>query len=495
VPDFETRTIDVDVDSVHAEGNKLTGYAATFNELSEDLGGYRERIAPEAFDEVLATNPDVRLLVNHNPDNVLARTKSGTLRLAGDERGLAFEADLPNTTYARDLRESIKRGDLDGMSFRFKVAPDGETWDGDVRIVNRVSELVDGSVATYPAYKEPRVEARTRPNTDGPAGGRKEERTMQSRESGGLRVEDRTEDGGERTTLLDKFKGAGWEPRTRAEIGWTDFQNADEQRALTVAGTASKVSVVRRDGGPLGADRRYAFPVFPSVGVDSGTTSVDVFRQTDRTLPPAADVVRAIDAVTPKPEADSEVTVAPITLKQVAAIQKGIPNVYLEQDQIRNVVGQDLRLAVNSGLDKLVLDAIALADNLDPLTDPLLISIRKAITVIQDAGYNPDVLILTPQDAEDLDVLQTAGPEEMWVFGAGRFAPGELFGLRVRISNGAAAPVVADASAYGRLYVSPIGLQTFEENAGETNTSLVRMEGHAIFGVERLDAAVRIAAA
>ena len=82
-----------------------------------------------------------------------------------------------------------------------------------------------------------------------------------------------------------------------------------------------------------------------------------------------------------------------------------------------------------------------------------------------------------------------------FVFGAGRFAPGQLFGLNVRVSKTAAAPIVVDSSALGKLYASPISLASFEENAGRTNTTLVRMEGHAVFGVERQAAAVRIAAA
>jgi HK97 family phage major capsid protein/HK97 family phage prohead protease len=203
----EQRTVDVDVDHLAAEGNTLRGHAAVFNVLSEDLGGFRERIAPGAFSEVL--QDDVRLLVDHKPPP-LARTKAGTLRLSQDGRGLAFEADLPSTTAARDLRESVSRGDLDGASFRFTVGE--ETWDGDVRTVVKVASLSDVTVATYPAYPEASIELRSRhtqhteevtvENTEA------EERTDTSSEenekqgeerteipesgNGGLRVEDRT---------------------------------------------------------------------------------------------------------------------------------------------------------------------------------------------------------------------------------------------------------------------------------------------------------------
>jgi len=86
-------------------GDRMTvsGYAATYNTLSKDLGGFRERIAPEAFRRILATNPDVVCLFNHDMNSVLGRTSAGTLRLSEDRKGLAFECDLPNTTVGRDL--------------------------------------------------------------------------------------------------------------------------------------------------------------------------------------------------------------------------------------------------------------------------------------------------------------------------------------------------------------------------------------------------------
>ncbi len=115
------------------------------------------------------------------------------------------------------------------------------------------------------------------------------------------------------------------------------------------------------------------------------------------------------------------------------------------------------------------------------------------MTTIYANGYNPSLLLLTPAAAESLDLFQDANG--MYMFGVGRFVPGELFGMSVRVSKTVAAPAVVDSSALGRLYMSPISLASFEENAGRTNTTLIRMEGHGVFGVERQNAAVRIAAA
>ena len=106
------------------ESRKVTGYAAVFDSYSEEMWGFREKIARGAFDNVL--NDDVRALFNHDPNFVLARSKSGTLRMSIDERGLKYEFEAPNTQAGNDLLESIRRGDVDQSSFAFSV--DTEEW-------------------------------------------------------------------------------------------------------------------------------------------------------------------------------------------------------------------------------------------------------------------------------------------------------------------------------------------------------------------------------
>ena len=135
-------------------GNTLKGYAAVFDGTATIGGGY-ERIAPNAFDNALE-NADPRALINHDPSLVLGRRSAGTLRLDTDSRGLRFEVDLPDTTYARDLRELVERGDLAGASFGFipgedeiTRAPDGKQ----VRTHTAIRDLVDVSAVTYPAYE------------------------------------------------------------------------------------------------------------------------------------------------------------------------------------------------------------------------------------------------------------------------------------------------------------------------------------------------------
>lgn len=144
-----------------ADQRTLVGYAAKFDVRSEDLGGWVEELKPGAFDAVLKTKPDVRALLNHDPNHVLGRTTAGTLRLDADKVGLRAEMDLPDTQIGRDLAVSIERGDIDQMSFGFRVLPGGALWDLDsdpaVRTVSEVGELFDVSVVTYPAYPQTEV--------------------------------------------------------------------------------------------------------------------------------------------------------------------------------------------------------------------------------------------------------------------------------------------------------------------------------------------------
>jgi HK97 family phage prohead protease len=107
--------------------NILVGHAAVFNTLADIGGWFREKIVPGAFKKTLSDNADVRALLNHNPDKIFGRTKSGTLKLREDDTGLLSEISVPDTTLGRDLMVSVKRGDIDQMSFAFQAVQ--EEWD------------------------------------------------------------------------------------------------------------------------------------------------------------------------------------------------------------------------------------------------------------------------------------------------------------------------------------------------------------------------------
>ena len=133
--------------------NTLTGHAAVFDGMAKVSGGY-ERIAPTAFDEALKRD-DVKAFFNHDTSKPLGSTSAGNLRLNVDKRGLAFELDLPEVSYASDLKELVRSGILNSMSFGFvpgqdsySKAPDGKQ----IRTHESVSRLVEISPVSLPAY-------------------------------------------------------------------------------------------------------------------------------------------------------------------------------------------------------------------------------------------------------------------------------------------------------------------------------------------------------
>lgn len=150
------------MENAEYEGNTIRGYAAVYNSDSEWMGGFYEQIEAGAFDGVL--DNDVRAYFNHDENLLLGRVSSGTLRISTDKRGLFYEVDLPNTTYANDLVELMKRGDVNQSSFAFLIEKDrweqrgGTTY----RIIEKVSRLLDVSPVAQPAYPDATSELKTR---------------------------------------------------------------------------------------------------------------------------------------------------------------------------------------------------------------------------------------------------------------------------------------------------------------------------------------------
>jgi HK97 family phage prohead protease len=147
--DFELR-----IDNAEADGMRFTGYAAVFNSDSEPLP-FIERIMPGAFKRSLKARNEVKLFKNHNMDEVLASTRSKTLKLTEDSTGLLAEATLPDTTAGRDLAVLMKRGDVHAMSFGFSVPAKGDRWsdDGMSRELHQI-RLHEVSIVTgFPAYE------------------------------------------------------------------------------------------------------------------------------------------------------------------------------------------------------------------------------------------------------------------------------------------------------------------------------------------------------
>jgi HK97 family phage prohead protease len=150
----EQRSVVLPVEYHADDAGKTTvaGYAAVFGETA-DIGGYfREVIAHGAFTNTLRT-ADVRAYFDHDRGRVLGRTSSGTLRLKEDQKGLAIEIDLPDTSDGRDVQALIERGDISGMAFGFSVLKQewDETVDPPTRTILEV-ELREVSIVSEPAY-------------------------------------------------------------------------------------------------------------------------------------------------------------------------------------------------------------------------------------------------------------------------------------------------------------------------------------------------------
>lgn len=157
--DIERRyfTSPVEVRAKDDGAKMIRGHAAVFDSLSDNLGGFREKIAPGAFDGVLSD--DVRALFNHDPNLILGRTPN-TVRISVDKDGLLYEIDPPDTQLGRDLVVSMERGDITQSSFAFTVERDDWAEDDDgrvIRTIHEVKRLYDVSPVTYPAYPDAKV--------------------------------------------------------------------------------------------------------------------------------------------------------------------------------------------------------------------------------------------------------------------------------------------------------------------------------------------------
>lgn len=166
----EIRTREITFD-LQQEGH-ISGRAICFNEISnvlydpETKRSFREVILPEAVTQELIDNSDIKLLYNHDRNQMLARNNKGrgSLKVELREDGVYFSFATPNTTLGRDTEEMIKRDDLCGCSFAF--CDTGATWDFTerdmpLRVVHNITKLADLSIVVNPAYDQTSVTARS----------------------------------------------------------------------------------------------------------------------------------------------------------------------------------------------------------------------------------------------------------------------------------------------------------------------------------------------
>lgn len=144
----------------------LIGFPIVFNSLSQDLGGWKERIAPSAVDRTLRSGTNVDALLDHRRETnaIIGSTDSGLMRQRKEAYGLNVEIAPPDTTFVRDLITNVKAGLVKGMSFAFRVAPDGQIWDQEGEdIVRTVTDMEysEVSIVVNPAYLATSISARS----------------------------------------------------------------------------------------------------------------------------------------------------------------------------------------------------------------------------------------------------------------------------------------------------------------------------------------------
>jgi len=189
---------------VRTDGDKrtLVGYAAIWNSDTTIGDYFVERIAPGAFTK--AIRGDILALVNHDSGRVVGRTKSGTLRLTEDDRGLAVEIDVPDTTDGNDLWKLVERGDISGMSFAFRATK--QEWDESGEMPHRTvieAELYEVTATPIPAYPDTTLAKRSLESARAEA---EEARAEEARKTANAHAAQRRI-AGKRAAMEHKFRG------------------------------------------------------------------------------------------------------------------------------------------------------------------------------------------------------------------------------------------------------------------------------------------------
>jgi len=280
----EERTA-LDAPAPVVEGRRLHGLIP-YGVQSRDLGGYREIIEPGAL--AGADLSDLIATREHDRSKLLGRHPT-TLTTEDRADGFAWSVELPQSPVGEDVRVAIERGDLRATSWRMVVGRD--RWDGDVRHVEHIAELRDVTVTASPAYAAARAEYRSTPEPPATGDTARQETVNMSPESttggtaapentatpvatpepvstGSLRVEDRSGPNRPARGLAEAFRADGF-PGETAVVDFGEF------RAATFTGSMDTLAPgPRRVGVNLGADSRYAWPVFPQISVEPGDTAV-----------------------------------------------------------------------------------------------------------------------------------------------------------------------------------------------------------------------------
>jgi hypothetical protein len=242
-------------------------------------------------------------------------------------------------------------------------------------------------------------------------------------------------------SFYDAIMKAGWDPVTKHRVSVP--ADAALFKAVTVGGDIEDYYARSVAGTALGADRRYLYPALRQVSLSALDTSVEYLNQTARTLATPANMIRDIDAVTAKPETALTVELANAPLKQVAHMISGVPNIVARQRPFRDLIEGDLRLGLSEALDDMCDDAITAATiPMGSAGADIAEKIRYAMAKVELAGYSPDTVALSPDEAVELDLILLQTNNSTGV--------GPLFGLRPRVSKALTLSIVFDSEHSGR---------------------------------------------
>lgn len=256
-------------------------------------------------------------------------------------------------------------------------------------------------------------------------------------------------------------------------------------KAVTLTGDVSHLSSHRATAAALGLESNYLFPELNLEGVGSGETGILTFRQTSRTLPDPATMIRGITATTAKPETQTDAEVVSEALNQIPTVVTGVPNVFLENNgrgTYKDFISTDLGHAYARAVDWHVLDEIAATTpDAGAAGENILEATIHAARAVSANGYSPDILAASPEDLIDLTLLRQPGTDDY----VGGQMDSALNGLKRVAVRGLTTPMVLSSRAIGTLYMSPVRFSVHEENNGTTNTSTCRLEANGLFVVQR----------
>ena len=281
-----------------------------------------------------------------------------------------------------------------------------------------------------------------------------------------------------------KFGQPGQRVTVPAGVLWAP----DLQAAVTTFGPDTIAPQRAAQAIIRGHDRRYVYPALQSDPLGQAATAVDFVRQSARSLATPVSMRRALAATSTKPESALTLELAHATLEQIAHKISGVPNVVARQPAIRPVIENDLRLGLAEALDAQAVAVINAAGLTAGGTGSSIAArIRKAMTVVEAAGFSPNTVALSPADAEALDL------ELLAILNSTNTLPNS--GLNVRVGKSVTTGFAFDRGAFATVHAKPAEIAAFEENDGASNSQLFRAEMDAMTTVDQAGAAAALGAA